>query len=291
MEIEGKTKRIISAEPEKHTVFLETKDILTAGNSEKEESLFVAKYKTTQAVNVFRLLQENDIKTSFIEQVNDNTMLCHDCDMIPIECVVRRFAYGSFLKRNSQYKSAKEFPFLVTEFFHKHTVIVPPLLVEPTQTEEYIAKQKFFKDGKWLSGVYPDPYLMVMDDYCQLFDPNTPPIDDKCLMEIPLVVSHDLFKNMKHNSITIFNILEYAFRKFSEVNISLVDMKIEFGIMKSTGDLVVSDVIDNDSWRLWVDGNPEKQLDKQCFRDGHTLQSVEDKYELVAKITENFNNS
>ncbi len=62
-------------------------------------------------------------------------------------------------------------------------------------------------------------------------------------------------------------------------------MKIEFGL-DVDGNLLVSDVIDNDSWRLrdadW------KELSKEAFRQGETLDEVEKNYSYVATLTQNF---
>ena len=41
--------------------------------------------------------------------------------------------------------------------------------------------------------------------------------------------------------------------------------------------MVIADVIDNDSWRIWPQGDSSKQLDKQSFRDGEELNTVEQK--------------
>ena len=42
-------------------------------------------------------------------------------------------------------------------------------------------------------------------------------------------------------------------------------MKIEVGINQNK-EIVIADVIDNDSWSIWSNGAPKKQLDKQSFR-------------------------
>ena len=81
-----------------------------------------------------------------------------------------------------------------------------------------------------------------------------------------------------------FEILEKAWKKF---DVDLIDMKIEVGINQNK-EIVIADVIDNDSWRIWPNGDPKKQLDKQSFRDGEKLTEVQKKYRIVTEYTKNF---
>ena len=85
--------------------------------------------------------------------------------------------------------------------------------------------------------------------------------------------------------IPCFEILEKAWKKF---NVELIDMKIEIGIIEESKELVIADVIDNDSWRIWPNGDPKQQLDKQSFRDGEALTEVQEKYRIVTRYTERF---
>jgi phosphoribosylaminoimidazole-succinocarboxamide synthase len=64
-------------------------------------------------------------------------------------------------------------------------------------------------------------------------------------------------------------------------------MKIEVGINQNK-EIVIADVIDNDSWRIWSNGDPKKQLDKQSFRDGEKLTDVQRKYTIVTEYTKKF---
>ena len=61
----------------------------------------------------------------------------------------------------------------------------------------------------------------------------------------------------------------------------------------ASGNIVVADVIDNDSWRIWPYGEKAQMRDKQVFRDAQNpgpkeLARIKANYEWVARATDKF---
>ncbi|HEX6506955.1 MAG TPA: phosphoribosylaminoimidazolesuccinocarboxamide synthase [Chloroflexota bacterium] len=86
----------------------------------------------------------------------------------------------------------------------------------------------------------------------------------------------------------VFTLLEQA---WDAQDVQLVDLKIELG--RTPDGIVLADVIDNDSWRLWPGGERGRMLDKQVYRDlrGSDAQALEDvrrRYVEVAERAEQF---
>ncbi|MBF0289564.1 MAG: phosphoribosylaminoimidazolesuccinocarboxamide synthase [SAR324 cluster bacterium] len=295
MVIEGKTKRIVPA-AQAGMVIMETKNELTGGDAAKKATIEgIAAHKTLQTANVFNLLKKHDIPVAFIEQQNDTSLLCYECDMLPLELVMRRYAWGSFLKREPTFQQTDGVPYrfdaVRCDLYHKWTAVVPPLVKAPEQMEEHKARDRYLQDGSWQKGTYTDPYLHIDNGRWQIHPPKAPFDPSKPLMTIePVCTEAERQDILKQLMLPCFEALENAWSRIETQfgPVALADIKIEAGRRKTDGKIVIGDVIDNDSWRIWPGGDPSKQLDKQNFRDGHPLSTVADNYALVAELTRQF---
>jgi phosphoribosylaminoimidazole-succinocarboxamide synthase len=189
--------------------------------------------------------------------------------MIPIEVVMRRIATGSYLKRHPEASEGARFDPPLVEFFLKDDARHDPQITAEEMAEQGVASAA----------------------------------------EVGQMVAEGR---------RVFETLE---RAWVEQGITLVDLKIEFGRPQGTGDqgsgirdqgsdtresgasqspisnpqsLLVADMIDNDSWRLWPGGEKSRMLDKQIYRnmqqvDDEGLEQVRRLYETVAGMTDAWN--
>ena len=260
---EGKTKWVWGVEGDPTQVVLASKDDITAGDGKKHDVLpgkGALANRTTS--NVFRLLSRCGLPVAFIRQITQSSFLAHNCTMYPYEVVVRREAHGSYLKRRPELSQGHVFPQLLVEFFLKTS-------------------------GKnWEGTALPvdDPLIHFEEDEAYLFLPGAQIHGQEpflTLFDFPLRDAPELRKRMGELALQTFLILEKAWQLAGG---RLVDFKVEFG-MTPGGELVLADVIDNDSWRVVDDGG---YMDKQVYRDDGDLNEVMAKYRRVAELTDSF---
>jgi phosphoribosylaminoimidazole-succinocarboxamide synthase len=145
-------------------------------------------------------------------------------------------------------------------------------------TGSYLKRHPEVCEGTCFSPVLIETFLK--DDVRH--DPQIWP-EDVIQMKI---ASHEEIREMIVQGYCVFHVIE---RAWASVDVTLVDLKIEFG-RDSKGKLLVADVIDNDSWRLWPDGDKSRMLDKQVYRNlqevtPDNLRDIADRYALVADLT------
>lgn len=231
------------------------KDQITALDGQRKDKMKSKGATATRTTcNVFRLLTREEIPNHFIKQKKENAFLAQRCEMFPLEIVIRRIATGSYLDRNPGIKKGTVFPKCRVEFFLK----------DDQRHDPYIDINQ--PNGKkWL-----------------LFAPKQPIAGSQPMDSITAILSPEEVAIVKKMAYQTFEAVERAWAKQKVV---LWDMKIEFGRNKK-GQILVADVIDNDSWRITKEG---QQLDKQVYRDKKLpLKEIEKLYRQVAEMTDRF---
>lgn len=277
---EGKTKKIFAVPGNPDEVIIEYKNAVTAFDdpSFTKEFATKAKHSNTTTSRVFELLNAAGVPTSYLRQLSDTEFLSKACRMIPLEVVVRRYAVGSYLKRHPELAVAEG---------------EPPHRFDPPVVEFFLKTTKgglADASGTIVEGLDPlkgeeDPFIGNPHDAAwDLFLSKKPVSDPEASLNRTIEASRVLGPaSVREMETAIVRALEVLEAFFAKHDFKLIDFKVEFGITND-GHVVVSDVIDNDSWRLrdqdW------KDVSKQSFRDGEALSTIEDKYARVAALME-----
>ena len=96
---EGKAKQLYET-TDKDLVIVHYKDDATAGNGAKKGTIHNKGILNNEITTViFHLLEENGIKTHFVEKLNDRDQLCQRVQIFPLEVIVRNLIAGSMAKR------------------------------------------------------------------------------------------------------------------------------------------------------------------------------------------------
>ncbi len=262
---EGKTKIIWSEE----TVLIENKDDITAGDGARRHVIEgKAELVTTMVANCFRLLDRNGIATHFIERCAPTVIRARRCHMIPVEAVARRLATGSYLKRNPEAAEGSRFDDIAIELYLKDDARHDPLMRFDSAGDEW-----FVYDAK--TPLTAGPIDRFPPERFRFGGRN---VDGRVAAVMASVTKR------------AFLVLEKA---WTGQNVTLVDMKIEFGFDAVTGELLVADEVGGDHWRIWPDGDKSQMRDKQVYRDFTTvtpegLQAVRDNYVWMAEATAKF---
>jgi|GEM_PF-212896 len=316
----GKTKKIWAVVQRPDVVIMESTDETTADNdASKTRSLEKKAICATQTTSrIFELLEEAGIRTAYVEQLSETEILAKNCTMIPLEVIIRRFATGSYLERMPHLAkpgNPDRFHKLVFEIFLKtkggklgdmdlreylpkdKEELIKYLNVKKSLKEinEKRVEKKLPEITKLMElsieelveeaiKIIDDPWIENPKDISKwaLRHPKKPiwEITPLTIMDGSTITNPDMLVKIEEITRKTFLVLEGAWNTLGH---RLIDFKIEFGI-DTAGNLVVADVIDNDSWRLrradW------KDVSKQTFREGHPLKDVQENYMHVAAMAD-----
>jgi phosphoribosylaminoimidazole-succinocarboxamide synthase len=264
---EGKTKLVEDAGDGE--VFVRSKDDITAGDGAKHDVLdgkAAASTRTTS--NVFRLLERNGVPTHFVDRVDDVTFRARNVEMIPLELVARRYATGSFRDRFPDLADGAVLEELVFEVFEKDDANHDPLLEFDFEAG---VLRRHVPNNKAAEAIGPDVKAgdLISEE----------PLGESRYAD----VTPGLMASLRSLTATSFEVIEGAWEQQGGV---YIDLKIECGFDRETGDLLVADVIDSDSGRLRFG---EVDMSKQSYRDGTaTLPEIKKKFDDVAALTDRF---
>lgn len=264
----GKSKAVMRSDIEKDLCQLLQLDGLSAGNGARTANIDGKSIlSATTNCNSFELLQRAGVPTAYLGRHQDPRMFrALYTDMIKLEVVVRRMAgpRSSFAKRNPLRDHEKPFPEPIVEFFLKT------------------------KDKQWMHHKLPcdDPLLLsVGEKSWGVYQPDIPVDQQSKLFTIgfkALDLDPEDVKFITETAKVGFRVMETG---WGELGARLEDIKFEFGRTRD-GEILLSDEVCNDNWRLYYDG---RYICKQPFRDGADLRLVLENYQLVAELSKKFN--
>ena len=178
-----------------------------------------------------------DVENHFIKTIDSNKMLVEHLSMIPIECVVRGYFYGSLVDRYNNnkldMKNSQDFEILS----HNFDPVIASKLSEP------------------------------------LFDPTTKSLEHDVPISKNEIISSNILSNndfvfLKNKSIELY-------LKMSKIiglaGFLIADVKFEFGFNRK-GAIILGDSLGPDEYRIWKSrdykkGYIQESYDKQILRD------------------------
>ena len=175
-------------------------------------------------------------------------MIAKSIDIIPIECVVRGYFYGSLLERYNNKRLGN--PILPDNF----QPIMAARLIEP-----------------------------VFDPTTKSEEHDIPISENEAVARG--ILSKQEFDYLKDTSIALYKKMSTAVESAGFI---IADVKFEFGRDQSTGDILLGDSLGPDEYRLWlrndyVPGKIQESYDKQLLRDWLIKTGFKDKIDKLQK--------
>src|SRR5512147_654006 len=126
---EGKAKKIFATDKPDQVVHY-FKDDATAFNAQKRGTIPEKGIMNNQvSERLFRLLEQNGIRTHFVERLNEREMLTKRVRIVPVEVVVRNVVAGSLAKRLGLKEGDRIDP-AVVEWYYKNDGLGDPLIAD-----------------------------------------------------------------------------------------------------------------------------------------------------------------
>ena len=178
-----------------------------------------------------------NIENHFVKKIDVDKIMVKRLSMIPIECIVRGYMYGSLYLR----------------YLEKDYLNIPKELLHYIKTKQFKVSAKL-------------PFI-VFDPSSKSEEHDYPISENQALSNN--LIKRDEFKQIKDLSLNLYNQMN-EITKIS--NFILADVKFEFGKDLKTGNILLADSIGPDECRLWnIDNYQEGKLqdsyDKQILRD------------------------
>jgi phosphoribosylaminoimidazole-succinocarboxamide synthase len=167
---EGKAKKIYETDNQEELV-VHYKDDATAFDGKKKGQIkSKGKYNLEISNIFFMLLEDHDVKTHLIRQINDTDLLVKKVDIIPIEVVLRNIAAGSLAKRLGM-EEGTELNRPILEYYYKDDDLGDPLINRYHIVERELATEGQlklldvlgFKINKILTDYLEDKDLLLVD--------------------------------------------------------------------------------------------------------------------------------
>lgn len=222
---EGKAKKVFRTDDD-NLYIVQYKDDATAFNGLKKGTITGKGVVNNRVSNhMFKLLEQQGIKTHFVEELSDRETLVKRVEIVPIEVIVRNIAAGSLSKRLGLEEGTK-LASTVLEYCYKNDELGDP---------------------------------MINDYHVYAMGLATP-------------------EELKTIADMSFKINDFMTEYFKDLNIELIDFKLEFG--RTADGIVLADEISPDTCRFW-DAVTHEKLDKDRFR--RDLGGVEDAYNEILR--------
>lgn len=167
---EGKAKQIYATN-KTDEVIMYYKDSATAFNGLKKETLDDKGVLNNKiSTLIYKYLEANDIKTHWLETLNDREQLCKKVEIYPLEVIVRNISAGSFSKRLGV-KEGLTFDEAVFEMSYKNDELNDPLINSGhalalglvTKEELQEIKEKTLRINELLKKLFSDCNLILVD--------------------------------------------------------------------------------------------------------------------------------